>query len=64
MAGLVTVEVVSSEDFAVGTVASSMLDMADASSFSFSSESWDSMDLIPVGGGLAALVDFLTALFE
>ena len=46
VAGLVTVEVETSEGWDVAVVDSSMFDMADANSFSFSSDSWESMDLI------------------
>lgn len=65
VAGLVMVDVATSADFAAVAVDSSMFDMADASSFSFSSESWERMDFIPLGGGfMAALVAFFMGLLE
>lgn len=46
VAGLVTVEGLVSDD--AGVDDSSMLDMADASSRSFSSDSWERIDFIPL----------------
>ena len=59
------VDVATSVDFeTTAAVDSSMFDIADASSCSFSSESWDSMDFIPFGGSFDALVEFLVEPFD
>lgn len=54
VAGLVTVDGVTAEERGV-EVDSSMFDIAEASSFSFSSDSWERIDFIPLGGCLVTV---------